>query len=148
MSINFATLQGVTIPEGNVTEIKDASGKVLWSAVKPATITLSFTRNGGGSFSDYARVMIDGVAYPTNENDLTTTAVIVPIGTVITCKVASGNTAVSSQNITLNGATVASGNSEYPHTVIGDATIKSTINTSYSPQTGSVAYGTIAITEL
>lgn len=33
MSINFAALQGLTIPEGVVTEIKDASGRVLWSAL-------------------------------------------------------------------------------------------------------------------
>lgn len=30
--IDFATLQGLTIPEGVVTEIKDASGRVLWTA--------------------------------------------------------------------------------------------------------------------
>ena len=30
MSINFATLQGLTIPEGVVTQITDASGRVLW----------------------------------------------------------------------------------------------------------------------
>lgn len=32
MSINFATLQGLTIPEGVVTQIADASGRILWSA--------------------------------------------------------------------------------------------------------------------
>lgn len=31
--INFSTLQGLTIPEGVVTQIADASGRVLWSAV-------------------------------------------------------------------------------------------------------------------
>ena len=30
MSINFATLQGLTIPEGVVTQIADATGNVLW----------------------------------------------------------------------------------------------------------------------
>lgn len=30
MSINFGTLQGLTIPEGVVTQIADASGRVLW----------------------------------------------------------------------------------------------------------------------
>ena len=34
MSIDFATLHGLTIPEGVVTQIKDASGRVIWSAVK------------------------------------------------------------------------------------------------------------------
>ena len=38
--INFSTLQGLTIPEGVVTEIKDASGRVLWSAVRSATVYL------------------------------------------------------------------------------------------------------------
>lgn len=31
--MNFSTLQGLTIPEGVVTQIADASGNVLWSAV-------------------------------------------------------------------------------------------------------------------
>lgn len=33
MSIDFATMQGLAILDGTVTEIKDASGRVLWSAV-------------------------------------------------------------------------------------------------------------------
>lgn len=32
--MNFATLKGLTIPEGVVTQIADESGRVLWSAVK------------------------------------------------------------------------------------------------------------------
>lgn len=31
MSIDFSTLQGLTIPEGVVTEIKDAGGRVIWA---------------------------------------------------------------------------------------------------------------------
>ena len=31
MSIDFSTLQGLTIPEGNVTQITDASGRVIWA---------------------------------------------------------------------------------------------------------------------
>lgn len=34
MSIDFATLQGLTIPEGVVTQIEDAAGNVLWSSGK------------------------------------------------------------------------------------------------------------------
>ena len=33
--IDFSTLQGLTIPEGVVTQIADASGRVIWSAVPP-----------------------------------------------------------------------------------------------------------------
>lgn len=50
MSIDFATLQGLTIPEGNVTQITDASGNVLWKKVSFIPIaelgTLSFTYSG------------------------------------------------------------------------------------------------------
>lgn len=33
--MNFATLKGLTIPEGVVTQITDASGRVLWSSAPP-----------------------------------------------------------------------------------------------------------------
>ena len=39
--IDFSTLQGLTIPEGVVTQIADESGRVLWSAVKPLTVTIT-----------------------------------------------------------------------------------------------------------
>jgi hypothetical protein len=38
--MNFATLQGLTIPEGVVTQITDASGRVIWSAVKSVPVVL------------------------------------------------------------------------------------------------------------
>lgn len=139
MSINFSTLKGLTIPEGNVTKITDASGRVLWSAVKPATIFLAYKRNGGGSFRNYANVTIDGISYPLDENDLTTTVLTVPIGTVITCR--SGNT-------TLNGTTVASGYIEYIYTVVGDATIEANVTFSYNPMTGGSTSGSISIKEV
>lgn len=40
MSIDFSTLQGLTIPEGVVTEIKDESGAVIWCALKEVAGTL------------------------------------------------------------------------------------------------------------
>lgn len=44
--IDFSTLQGLTIPEGAVTQIADASGRVLWSA------TIKFTINGDTYIAD------------------------------------------------------------------------------------------------
>ena len=38
--MNFVTLQGLTIPEGVVTQITDASGRVIWSAVKSVPVVL------------------------------------------------------------------------------------------------------------
>lgn len=39
--IDFATLQGLEIAEGEVTEITDAAGRVLWSAVQNLTVTMT-----------------------------------------------------------------------------------------------------------
>ena len=55
--IDFSTLQGLTIPEGVVTQIADASGRVLWSAGgKPVVLQvekMSFTSYAGEtSYSD------------------------------------------------------------------------------------------------
>lgn len=40
MSINFATLQGLTIPEGVVTQITDASGSVIWAVKSGGKVIL------------------------------------------------------------------------------------------------------------
>lgn len=37
MSINFTTLQSLTIPEGKVKQITDASGRVIWGRTEPVT---------------------------------------------------------------------------------------------------------------
>ena len=149
--INFSTLQDLTIPDGVVTKITDASGMVLWSAEKPATITISFTRSGNGSFGAIAAVIVDGVTYPAGENESAppTEELIVPIGTIITCKVGGMHTSVvSNAKVTLNGTTVASGNTEYLYTVVGDATIHSSMGATYNPSAGGVvSYGIIDITE-
>jgi hypothetical protein len=38
--MNFATLQGLTIPEGVVTQITDASGRVIWAVQSGEPIVL------------------------------------------------------------------------------------------------------------
>ena len=45
--MNFATLKGLTIPEGNVTQIVDASGRVLWKleTSKPAILQVEMIRS-------------------------------------------------------------------------------------------------------
>lgn len=40
MSIDFATLQGLSIPEGVVTKIEDAAGRVLWELVTSKPVVL------------------------------------------------------------------------------------------------------------
>ena len=146
MSINFSTLKGLTIPEGNVVEIKDESGAVIWKAKpKEATITLTFLKNSLSNQSSMTSVVIDGISYPVRAgtgDDMTTKEIVVPIGTIITCKLLRGGTGFA--KVTLNGETVLSGVGEYEYTVIGNATIEST-----GMMTGPTAeHAIINITEL
>ncbi len=69
--IDFSTLQGLTIPEGVVTKIEDASGRVLWSAEKPSPIILEVAKQsitsyaGETSYSDNC-ILLD--IYPKSAN--------------------------------------------------------------------------------
>lgn len=53
--IDFSTLQGLTIPEGVVTQITDASGRVLWSA-QPQMVTVTIKYKGGGAWFDHSEL--------------------------------------------------------------------------------------------
>ena len=78
--IDFSTLQGLTIPEGVVSQITDASGRVLWSA-KPSEATVTIVASGTGvGMGCY--LMVDGVKYGTA---LSTDSYVFPVGTVISC---------------------------------------------------------------
>ena len=65
--MNFATLKGLTIPEGKVTQITDASGRALWSAA-PSVVTIYVVGYGGEDYGDYDQyansyIMHNGVKY-------------------------------------------------------------------------------------
>ena len=70
--MNFATLQGLTIPEGIVTEIKDASGRVLWTASKPVKLRvakqISNTYAGETTYENESFILLN--IYPKNENSV------------------------------------------------------------------------------
>ncbi len=139
--MNFATLKGLTIPEGAVTQIADAAGNVLWKAA-PSEATIKIT----GDTWYFAIVTIDGTEY-TNCGDGVTLAV--PIGTEITCYV-QDNTYGGNGEIIVNGEIVARtevGALEctYTYTVVGNANIVLTENIISGYQKGSA--GTITITE-
>lgn len=103
--MNFATLKGLTIPEGNVTQITDASGRVLWKQA-PSGAKVSIVASGDFG----ARVVIDGITYGTASTELT-----VPIGTVITCK---------ADQVRVGGNQV--GATTYDYTVTGDVAVNCT----------------------
>lgn len=107
-----------------VTQIADASGRVLWSAVKPATITITGTGD-----ATYSYVTIDGVKY-------TSPATLeVPVGTVITCFVGDKDKE-NGAFVTVNGNFVlkATSGGSYDYTVVGNIIIQ----LNYSGGVGSI----------
>jgi len=103
--MNFSTLKGLTIPEGNVTQITDVNGNVLWKQA-PSGATVTITLNAG---YEKDLILIDGVYYGRQNAELT-----VPIGTVITVK---GATTIYLNNIH------QSFGGDYNYTVIGNVGI-------------------------
>ena len=104
MSIDFSTLKGLTIPEGVVTQITDASGNVLWKKISGIPITVSGFGGYGIMSDSNALVIIDGTKHSgiyTGEAQ----TYYVPAGTVITCQVCSPTTTAPA-TILLNGTTV------------------------------------------
>ena len=125
--IDFATLKGVTIPEGNVTQITDASGAVLWKAA-PSGANVKVTLENSGTFasmtsSNYAYFTLDGVRHAVAEE------LVVPIGTVITFGLTKPTGGSVTAGIYLNGAQVAYNTNDrysasYVYTVTGDIEVK------------------------
>lgn len=117
MSIDFSKVKGLSDSRGNIVQITDAAGCVLWSAVqrvKVAVRTLQANAN--------ASVIIDGVSYGGSFADA---VVSVPVGTVITCGVGCYN---GTGYIYLDGTIVANttskpGTASYDYTVLNDTTI-------------------------
>ena len=74
--MNFATLKGLTIPEGNVTQITDASGRVIW-AVSGGKVILevekitSSTYAGGTTYENESFILLD--IYPKTNGTVSVT---------------------------------------------------------------------------
>jgi hypothetical protein len=76
--INFATLQGLTIPEGVVTQITDASGRVLWmvkSGGGPAVLQVekitAATKVNGNVYNDEQFILLN--IYPKTNGTVSVT---------------------------------------------------------------------------
>jgi hypothetical protein len=136
--MNFATLKGLGIPEGNVTKITDALGNVLWSAVKMVNLTI--TSFWDGMDGDTARITINSpspfapnpnepnnkvtswTAYVYDLLDQQNRTIKIPVGSTIECYITrdKGN---ADSHITLNDVKMVTGEGTYIYTVTGDATI-------------------------
>ena len=117
MSIDFSKVKALTIPEGNVTQITDASGRVLWKAA-PAEATVTIQLSGAFITPQiHLWLEINGTTY---QEIYTPTEITVPIGTVIKCCFQSAYTV---NKIYLNDTVIAEGVASYDYTVMGDVSI-------------------------
>ena len=108
MSIDFSTLQGLTIPEGVVTEIKDDRGRVIWAVsggdkviLQVAKIT-SNTYAGETTYENEEFILLD--IYPKTNGTVTVTYG----GLTKTIKDTSGAAEPNAQQVvfgTFNGVT-------------------------------------------
>ena len=65
MNIDFSILQSLTIPEGEVTQIIDANGIILWTAIDWSEVLIDFTytenSDGTATILDW-KDTLDGVS--------------------------------------------------------------------------------------
>lgn len=108
--MNFATSQDLTIPEGAVKQITDASGRVLWSAEKTAEIyiVVNEVRFIEEMFITSGQITVNGTQYDSKADGQMLT---LPVGTVIQCRCASvawkGATVAPVGIVSVNGVVVA-----------------------------------------
>lgn len=134
--IDFTTVKGITIPEGEVTKITDASGRVLWNRAEIVKVTIQSTCNGING--DTASITITS-AEPfapdqTKPNETVTTwtaavweepngYILIPAGSTIACTV--NDTKQSNRcYVTVNGEYVLQAPGTYIHTVTGDTRVQ------------------------
>lgn len=140
--MDFSKAKGLTITEGVVRQITDASGIVLWSAtVEPATAVVKLLAD---TFLEtyYASAEIDYRTPDAEVGSLTTAGEYeLPIGTIITCSVKWNGKERANLIIYLNGEVVRSSESS----VLYEYTL--TKNIDIEPRNNYYNGGDIYITE-
>lgn len=137
--MDFSTVKGVTIPEGNVTQIADANGVVLWSAKRNAIVTITSECNGIMGDTAHIKIVSETVNFEAYAYDMPDCTLEVPIGSTIECTVVR-NKGNADSSISLNGTKVLT-EGTYIYTVKGNVAI----HVSDRYQMGE--YGIITITE-
>lgn len=137
----FSAYKGWAIPEGNVVQVADELGNVLWKAA-PSVATVLIIGSGVGAAGNIkdktlAKAVVDGVTYAGM------TKLSVPIGTVISFE-ATTTTSVFKPSISYNDEVVSNAaTAQYELTVLGDITVTLSV---YDPSgTGSLGCGRISI---
>ena len=137
--MDFSTLQGVTIPEGVVTQIADANGTVLWSAKRNAIVTITSECNGIMGDTAHIKIVYETGTFEAYAYDMPNCTIEVPIGSTIECTVRR-NKGNADSSISLNGTKVLT-EGTYIYTITGNVAVD--VSDRYSMG----EYGVITITE-
>ena len=137
--IDFSALKGLTIPEGVVKQITDASGAVLWIAKRNAVVTITSECNGIMGDTSHIKIVSEAVSFEAYAYDMPDCTIEVPIGATIECTVRR-NKGNADSSISLNGTKVLT-EGTYVYTVTGNVAIH--VSDRYSMG----EYGIITITE-
>lgn len=151
--IDFSTLKGLSIPEGVVTQIADASGAVLWSAKRNAIVTI--TSKCEGIVGNKASITIASnepfAPDSTKPNDTVTTwtaecweepncTIELPRGATIECTVSDSKQS-NRCYVMVNGVEVLGDPGTYSYTVKGNVAVH------VADRYDMGEYGMITITE-
>lgn len=138
--IDFSTLKGLTIPEGEVVEITNENGEVIWSAARSAVVTITSECNGINGDTAYIKIVSDTVLFEAYAYDMPDCTIEVPIGATIECTV--DDTKASNRcYVNVNGVEVLSDPGTYVYTVTRNVTVD------VADEYNMGEYGTITITE-
>lgn len=151
MSIDFSKAQGITIPEGTVTEIKDSLGRVLWSAMPLLTVTSTFEGMWGGSAQITVTSETPFAPDSSNPDNKVTSWSVTPYdepncafriqkGSIVECFVTRDKPNLDSF-IKINDEIVISVEGTYTYTITGD------VHIDVSDKYKQGDYGQITITE-
>jgi hypothetical protein len=138
--IDFSTLQELTIPEGEVVEITNENGEVIWSAARSAIVTITSVCNGINGDTAYIKIVSDTVLFEAYAYDMPDCTIEVPIGATIECTV--DDTKLDERcYVNVNGVNVLTAPGTYTYTVKGNVSVH------VADQYAMGEYGMITITE-
>lgn len=147
--INFSTLKGLTIPEGNVTQIMDAARNVLWE-LDDGMAKITITGDGRVPTAQSMAAWVHNI--PGETFSVTSAAEFtVPVGTTITLGVSGSSQYGYLGTVYLNGelwkTSSITGSGGFDYTVQGDVTINLEAFEMEGLTVAYRYYGKISVTE-
>jgi hypothetical protein len=158
MSIDFSRVKGISDDYGNIKQITDAAGRVLWSAVPPMVEVTIKSKIATANVFDRVYVTINGQQYKaktvtsSNSPTVDVAELVVPSGTAMYCYANGCGTNANASVINVNSKPVVRPTqsmvpSEYEHIISNDTYV--VLSGTYMSMNGVIiASASIEITEI